>query len=51
VIDRKRHAVLEGAHPSPLSAKLWFGSRPFSQANAALAAQGHAPINWQIPDL
>jgi len=51
VIDRKRHTVLEGAHPSPLSAKLWFGSRPFSKTNDALAALGHAPIQWQIPDL
>ncbi len=50
-IDRKRHTVLEGAHPSPLSAKLWFGSRPFSRANEALATLGLPPIDWQIPNL
>ncbi|MBL8602305.1 MAG: uracil-DNA glycosylase, partial [Myxococcales bacterium] len=51
VVDKKRHTVIEGAHPSPLSAKLWFGSKPFSQINAALAAQGKSPIDWQIADL
>lgn len=51
LIDRARHAVIEGAHPSPLSAKLFFGSRPFSKVNAALAAMGKGPIDWQIPDL
>ncbi|MFO0630921.1 MAG: uracil-DNA glycosylase [Polyangiales bacterium] len=52
LIDRARHAVLEGAHPSPLSAKAgFFGSRPYSKINDALAAMGKAPIDWQIPDL
>ena len=41
--------VIESAHPSPLSASRgFFGSRPFSRANAALAAQGAAPIDWRI---
>lgn len=40
------HAVIEGAHPSPLSAKRFFGSRPFSQVDAALARLGGAPIRW-----
>ncbi|MEU5542903.1 uracil-DNA glycosylase [Streptomyces sioyaensis] len=51
LIDEERHAVVQGAHPSPLSAKKFFGSRPFTQINAAVAAQGHAPIDWRIPDL
>lgn len=39
--------VIESAHPSPLSARHgFFGSRPFSRANAALAEQGAAPIDW-----
>lgn len=43
-------AVLESAHPSPLSASRgFFGSRPFSRANESLVAQGAAPIDWQIP--
>ncbi len=41
--------VIESAHPSPLSASRgFFGSRPFSRANAALAAQGADPIDWEI---
>jgi len=51
LIDTTRHAVVQGAHPSPLSAKLFLGSRPFSQIDEALAAQGHDPIDWRIRDL
>jgi uracil-DNA glycosylase len=51
LIDTKRHSVIEGAHPSPLSAKLFFGSKPFSQVNSALEKHGQTPIDWQIPDL
>lgn len=41
---------IESAHPSPLSAHSgFFGSRPFSRANAALVAQGAAPIEWALP--
>lgn len=41
--------VIASAHPSPLSARSgFFGSRPFSRANAALAAQGAAPIDWRL---
>ncbi|MCL6423042.1 uracil-DNA glycosylase [Brachybacterium sp. JHP9] len=36
-------------HPSPLSASRgFFGSRPFSRANALLEQQGAAPIDWRI---
>ncbi len=42
-----RHIVLQSTHPSPLSAHTgWWGSRPFSKVNAALASLGHPPINW-----
>jgi uracil-DNA glycosylase len=51
LIDQARHAVVKGAHPSPLSAKKFFGSRPFTQMDAAIAAHGHTPIDWRIPDL
>ncbi|AJC60112.1 uracil-DNA glycosylase [Streptomyces sp. 769] len=51
LIDDERHAVVQGAHPSPLSAKKFFGSRPFTQINEAIAAQGHTAIDWRIPDL
>ena len=47
LIDRSRHLVLESAHPSPLSARRgFFGSRPYSQANAWLSRQGVPAINW-----
>ena len=48
LIDRSRHCVLEAAHPSPLARGAFFGSRHFSQANAALTSFGRAPINWQL---
>ena len=42
-------AVIESAHPSPLSATSGvFGSRPFSRANAALLAQGAEPVDWRL---
>ena len=38
-------------HPSPLSASRgFFGSRPFSQVNALLEAQGADPVDWRIRD-
>lgn len=41
---------ISSAHPSPLSANAgFFGSRPFSRANAALVEQGGQPIEWQLP--
>ncbi|WP_286830346.1 MULTISPECIES: uracil-DNA glycosylase [Kordiimonas] len=48
-IDKDRHLVLEGPHPSPLSAyRGFFGCGHFSKANDYLTAQGKAPINWQL---
>jgi uracil-DNA glycosylase len=48
-IDTTRHVILAAAHPSPLSAhRGFFGSRPFSAANAALAACGQPPIEWRL---
>lgn len=41
---------LRSAHPSPLSASRgFFGSKPFSEANRLLSAQGHEPIDWSLP--
>lgn len=41
---------IESAHPSPLSATSgFFGSRPFSRANAMLAEQGASPVDWRLP--
>jgi len=42
-----RHLVLTAPHPSPLSAHSgFFGSKPFSQANAFLEAKGLGAIEW-----
>lgn len=42
-----RHLVLKSVHPSPLSAhRGFFGSKPFSQANAFLEAKGRGGIEW-----
>ena len=50
LIDETRHVVITSAHPSPLSASAgFFGSKPFSQANAALAGFGQPPIDWTLP--
>jgi uracil-DNA glycosylase len=50
MIDTERHSVLESVHPSPLSARRgFFGSRPFSAANARLREGGQEPIDWEIP--
>lgn len=49
LVDEGRHVVMRSAHPSPLSARNgFFGSRPFSQANAALEARGQPPIDWRL---
>ena len=46
-IDRSRHCVISSPHPSPLSASRgFFGSRPFSRANAYLAEHGIEPVRW-----
>jgi uracil-DNA glycosylase len=44
-----RHEIILSAHPSPLSAKSgFFGSKPFSKANAALARWDKPPIDWSL---
>ena len=46
-IDRSKHLVIESPHPSPFSAHSgFFGSRPFSRANAYLLAHDQTPIDW-----
>jgi uracil-DNA glycosylase len=49
-IDRNRHLVLEGPHPSPLSAyRGFFGCKHFSRANEWLREQGRGPVSWELP--
>jgi uracil-DNA glycosylase len=41
------HAILKSVHPSPLSAHGgFFGSKPFSRANALLKSWGKKEIDW-----
>lgn len=49
-IDRQRHLVLEGPHPSPLSAyRGFFGCKHFSRANQWLQQKGQRPVDWSLP--
>ena len=44
-----QHLVLTSPHPSPLSAHNgFFGSAPFSQANAFLQAHGRGEVDWAL---
>jgi len=52
MLDNPKHLILEAPHPSPLSAyRGFFGSRPFSRANAFLKEHGVEEIDWQIENL
>lgn len=49
LIDAKKHTVLQGAHPSPLSASAgFFGSKPFSKINDDLEKNGRGKIDWSV---
>lgn len=51
LITNTNHLIIEGPHPSPLSAhRGFFGSRPFSQINNWLKEKGKEPIDWQIEE-
>lgn len=50
LITGEHHVVIESPHPSPLSAHNgFFGSKPFSRANAALREAGRGEIDWRLP--
>jgi uracil-DNA glycosylase len=49
IVDTSRHIVIKNAHPSPLSAKQFMGSKPFSAINNALRKLGKEPIDWRNP--
>lgn len=49
LLTNDRHLVIKSPHPSPFSANRgFFGSRPFSRANAFLQANGRTPVDWEI---
>ncbi|MDG0815268.1 uracil-DNA glycosylase [Bdellovibrio svalbardensis] len=48
-VDRKKHFVIESVHPSPLSAhRGFFGTKPFSRANAYLKSKGLPEVDWSL---
>lgn len=48
-INKDRHYILAGVHPSPLSASRgFFGCKHFSKANEILKSLGECEIDWQI---
>ena len=47
LITNKRHYIIEGVHPSPLSAyRGFFGSKPFSRINKILESNNKPGIKW-----
>ena len=47
LITNPKHKIIEGVHPSPLSAHNgFFGSKPFSKINEYLAEAGKDTVNW-----
>ncbi|MCD0453610.1 uracil-DNA glycosylase [Actinocorallia sp. API 0066] len=46
LVTAPHHVVHESAHPSPLSARTFFGTQPFSKTNKALADSGQPEITW-----
>lgn len=52
LITSSRHFIIKSPHPSPFSANRgFFGSKPFSRANAFLREIGSEEIDWQIRNL
>jgi uracil-DNA glycosylase len=48
LIDGEKHCIIESPHPSPFSAHNgFFGSKPFTKANAYLESVGETPIDWR----
>lgn len=49
LIDQQRHRVIQGAHPSPLSAYHgFFHTHPFSRINEDLEELGREPVDWRL---
>ncbi|WP_017257647.1 uracil-DNA glycosylase [Pedobacter arcticus] len=49
LIDTQKHLIIKSPHPSPFSAyNGFFGSKPFSKANAYLVKNGKDAIDWQL---
>ncbi|TQQ85698.1 uracil-DNA glycosylase [Peptacetobacter hominis] len=52
LIDSDKHMIIEGVHPSPLSASRgFFGCNHFRMINEFLQEKGYSEIDWQIENL
>lgn len=52
LIDSDKHMIIEGVHPSPLSASRgFFGCNHFRMINEFLLEKGYSEIDWQIENL
>jgi uracil-DNA glycosylase len=48
-IDNKKHKIIAGVHPSPLSAhKEFFGSKIFEKLDTEYKKLNNKPINWEL---
>jgi uracil-DNA glycosylase len=45
-LDSTKHCILTAAHPSPLSARYFFGNKHFSKTNQYLQQVGKQTIDW-----
>ncbi|MBL7665910.1 MAG: uracil-DNA glycosylase [Bacteriovoracaceae bacterium] len=50
LVDRKKHYVLESAHPSPFSAHHFLGNKHFSKTNLYLADHDLPGIDWSLKE-
>jgi uracil-DNA glycosylase len=48
MVDSNKHYILTSAHPSPLSARYFFGNKHFSKTNQYLQQVGKQPIDWSL---
>ena len=49
LLKNRNHLIIEGPHPSPLSAyRGFFGSKPFSKVNEYFIEHGENPPDWRI---
>lgn len=52
LIDDSKHFIIEGVHPSPLSANRgFFGCNHFKEVNKILISLGKKEIDWSIPNI
>jgi len=48
LIDRSKHTVLQGPHPSPLAGNAFMECTHFIEARKALEAMGKEPVDWSL---